>query len=70
MNKTTYDQEADAMYIKVNRGKYEVSEEIEEGIVLDFDKKGKIIGVEILNVRGRLRPNILKKLNHTRSRKQ
>lgn len=62
MSKISYDKDADAMYIKVDKGKYEVSEEIENGIILDFDKEGKILGVEILNVKNRLRNEILKKL--------
>lgn len=62
MSKINYDKDADVMYIKVDRGKYEVSEEIQDGIVLDFDKEGKILGVEILNVKSRLRDEVLKKL--------
>ncbi len=62
MSKISYDKDADAMYIKVDKGKYEVSEEIENGIILDLDKKGKILGVEILNVKSRLRNEILREL--------
>ena len=43
-----YDKEADAMYIKIKDGKYDISEELSDNIILDKDKSGKIIGIEIL----------------------
>ena len=47
--KVRYSKEVDAMYITVDTGEYEVSEEVGEGIVLDFTKEGKLIGIEILD---------------------
>ncbi|NQE06563.1 hypothetical protein C5S32_11900 [ANME-1 cluster archaeon GoMg1] len=38
---TQYDPEADAMYIMFGEGEYEISEEIREGIIVDFDKNKK-----------------------------
>ena len=52
-----YDPEADAMYIKLREGEYEISEEIREGIIVDFDKNNKIIGIEILDAKERLSPS-------------
>ena len=52
-----YDPEADAMYIKFREGDYEISEEIREGIIVDFDKNNEIIGIEILNAKERLSPS-------------
>jgi|GEM_PF-1403534 uncharacterized protein YuzE len=40
---------SDAAYLKVNSGKVLKTTEIKEGIVVDMGKKGKIIGIEILN---------------------
>lgn len=48
--KINYDPKADAAYIQLTRGKYEVSREISDSIVVDEDKKGKVLGIEILNV--------------------
>ncbi|MFH1337439.1 MAG: DUF2283 domain-containing protein [Nanoarchaeota archaeon] len=52
--KITYDPEADAMDIKFQEGKYEISKEIAEGIIIDMTKEGKIISIEILDVTKRM----------------
>jgi uncharacterized protein YuzE len=52
-----YDPEADAMYIKFRAGEYEISEEIREGIIVDFDENNEIIGIEILDAKKRLSPS-------------
>ena len=52
-----YDPEADAMYIKFREGEYEISEEIREGIIIDFDKDNEIIGMEILDAKEKLTPS-------------
>lgn len=44
-----YDKDADAMFIKFKEGKYHESKEINANIILDIEKNGKIIGIEILN---------------------
>ena len=48
--KIHYDPKADAAYIELAKGKYEVSREISESVVVDEDKNGKILGVEVLDV--------------------
>jgi uncharacterized protein YuzE len=45
-----YDKKEDALYIRFNENPYQKSEEIVEGIIFDYDKQGKIIGIEILDV--------------------
>ena len=45
-----YDPKADAVYIELAKGKYEVSREISDSVVVDEDKNGKILGVEVLDV--------------------
>ena len=49
MVRVEYDQKADAMYIWLRKAKYDISEELAENVVLDFDKKGRIIGIEVLD---------------------
>ena len=47
--KIKYDGVADALYIRVRDGEVSDSEEIERGIVIDYDERGEIIGMEIIN---------------------
>ena len=53
--KLEYDKEADAAYIyleyPIEEGQVKDTIELNENIVLDFDGKGKLLGVEILNAR-------------------
>ena len=58
-----YDEKVDAMYIRFSDSKYHESEEVREGIVLDFDRKGHIVGVEILGVSEALPSGSLDSLN-------
>ncbi len=44
-----YDEKADAMYIWLRKAKYDISEELAENVVLDLDKNGRIVGIEVLN---------------------
>ena len=48
--KIKYDSEADAMYIKVRKGKFDHNEKVEEDVILDCDKSGNILGIELLFV--------------------
>lgn len=44
-----YDKKEDALYLRFNEQKYAESDEIEEGIIFDYDKHGRIIGIEVLH---------------------
>ncbi len=44
-----YDEIASALYIKVGTGKVAKTEEISSGSLVDYDKNGNIIGVEMLH---------------------
>jgi uncharacterized protein YuzE len=48
--KITYDPKIDAIYIQFQEEEYNISKEIGDGIVLDYTKDGKVIGIEILEV--------------------
>ena len=50
MVRVEYDSKADAMYIWLRKARYDISEELAENVIIDLDKKGRIIGIEILNV--------------------
>lgn len=45
--KLRYDEQSDMAYIELLKEKAVESEEIEEGVVADYNASGKIIGVEI-----------------------
>lgn len=48
--KIEYDQQADAMYIRLRTGAVAESEEIRPGVVFDYDAEGKVLGIEMLDV--------------------
>ena len=50
INKIEFDPTVDAGYIYLANGKVLESEEIAPGIVLDYDDKNNIIGIEILDL--------------------
>ena len=52
----TVDKEADALYIRFDEAKIVESEEVSDGIILDFDAQGRVVGLEMLYVRERF-PN-------------
>ena len=52
--KTIYDADADALYVRFADAPIVESEEVTEGIVLDFDADGRIVAIEVLNARKHL----------------
>ncbi|MBI2154051.1 MAG: DUF2283 domain-containing protein [Candidatus Rokubacteria bacterium] len=46
----SYDKDADAMYIKLADGEFGKNREVHEGIILDVDPDGRLLGIEILDV--------------------
>jgi uncharacterized protein YuzE len=42
------------MDIKFQSGKYDISKEIAEGIIIDYTKSGKVMGIEILDASKRM----------------
>ena len=45
----SYDKVANALYLQFSNEKVKDSEEINDGIILDYGEKDNIIGIEILN---------------------
>lgn len=48
------DEQADALYLRLNESTVVESEEVQPGVVLDFDEDGKVVGIEILRVTERV----------------
>jgi uncharacterized protein YuzE len=46
--KFNYDPEVDALYIRLTDEKIIESEEVQPGIILDFDANGNVAAVEVL----------------------
>lgn len=45
----TYDESVDIIYIRLREGDYEESDEVATGVIVDFDKDGKLMAIEILD---------------------
>ena len=52
--KLHFDDEANALYLRLDDSKIIESEEVQPGIVLDFDERGEVVGIEILHVKDRV----------------
>ena len=48
--RATYDKEADAMYIRVKKGKVYKTLKVSDMVLVDVDKKGQALGLELLFV--------------------
>ncbi len=53
------DKEADALYFRLDENKIIESEEVQPGVILDFDGSHQVVGFEILNVSKRTSPKAL-----------
>ena len=52
--KVTYDSEVDVLRLLFNHEPNEESDETKPGVVLDYDKNGNVVGMEILNASDRM----------------
>ena len=44
-----YDRKVDALYIRLREGEVEESDEVSEGVVMDYDDAGLLMDIEILD---------------------
>lgn len=58
------DKESDALYFRLDESSIIESEEVEPGVVLDFNAAGKVVGIEILNLSARMSLDQLKILQY------
>ena len=54
------DRENNALYFRLDESSIVESEEVQPGVVLDFNAEGKVVGIEILNLSIRMTPDQLK----------
>ena len=52
--KVTYDPDVDVLRILFRDGPIEESDEDKPGIILDYDKQGNMVGLEVLNASQRV----------------
>ena len=60
--KTEYDPEANALYVKFSDDKVDRTEELRPGLRVDFDARGHIVGIEMLDAKTILSESALKSL--------
>lgn len=60
-----YDSKIGAMYIWLRKGTYHITEELAENVMIDLDKKGRIIGIEILDATKNLGKKTIEKILNT-----
>lgn len=60
--KLRVDQKNDALYLRLDESAIVESEEIRQGVILDYDAKGNVVGIEILGLAKRVPEVTLKSL--------
>ncbi|MDZ7781914.1 MAG: DUF2283 domain-containing protein [Halioglobus sp.] len=62
--KLNYYPETDSLYIDLSEGTSSESKEVSEGVVLDYDENGKLVGIDIDNAKNKiaLEKTVLNKL--------
>ena len=56
------DKESDALYLRLDETAVVDSEEVQPGVILDYDAADNVVGVEILNLSKRVAPERLRVL--------
>ncbi len=59
----TYDKEADALYIEFQKGKFHRNNKIDDFTIIDLDKNGNLLGIELLDVSKRIPPKSLSEVS-------
>lgn len=54
------DKENDALYFRLDEADVTDSEEVQPGVILDFNATGQVVGIELLNLSTRVSPDRLR----------
>ena len=57
-----FDENADAIYLRFDESEVVESEEVHPGIILDFNNRSEVVGIEVLHVKNRISPANLKQM--------
>jgi len=60
--KVHFDEKADAIYIRFDHSKIIESQEVQSGIIMDFNAENQVVGIEILGVNERIPKSELKQM--------
>ncbi len=60
--KVHFDEKADALYLRLDESKIVESQEVQPGIVLDYNEQSQVVGIEILRVKSRVPSANLKQM--------
>ena len=60
--KLRVDEKSDALYLRLNEEAIVESEEVQPDVILDYDEKGRVVGVELLNIKDRADGQSLREL--------
>lgn len=52
--KLRVDEQNDALYLRLDDSRIVESEEVQPGIVLDYNEQDQVVGIEIIGVRARI----------------
>ena len=61
--KVTFDEVSDALYVRLDDSPIVESETIRPGVILDYDEKDQVVGVEILSVVNRIERGELRSMH-------
>ncbi len=61
--KLHFDEKADAIYLRLDDSKIIESEEVHPGIILDFNERNEVVGIEMLRVKSRIPLSSLKQMH-------
>jgi uncharacterized protein YuzE len=56
------DRESDALYFRLDETTVFESEEVQPGVILDFNQQGNVVGIEMLGLSKRTEPDMLRVL--------
>ena len=57
-----YDKKKDALYMRFSENPYRESDEIDKGVIFDYDQSGNVIGIEILDASKKIAPSFRSRL--------
>ena len=52
--KLKVDTESDALYLRLDEARIIESEEVQPGVILDYNEAGQVIGIEMLGISSRI----------------
>ena len=56
------DEANDTLYFRLDESAIVESKEVQPGVIMDFNDKGQIVGIEVLGLKGRIPEKELKRL--------